>query len=144
MIKLYDYFSGDSFITYEHKTGKSHKSKSAELLFVRSLLIFMVLFVNCNPEASHKGVVKENEGKKVMSQEKIENVLEEHTEKLMSLPGVVGTGQGLCDGKPCIKVFVIQLTPELEAKIPDSIKGYKVEAVETGQFQVFPEKETID
>ncbi|MBN2411096.1 hypothetical protein JXQ31_05335 [candidate division KSB1 bacterium] len=59
----------------------------------------------------------------------------------MALPGVVGTGQGLCDGKPCIKVFVMRLTPELKAKIPEMIKGYKVEAVETGSFQVFPEKQ---
>jgi len=79
-----------------------------------------------------------------MSQVTIEDVLKEHTDELMALPGVVGTGQGLCDGKPCIKVFVMRLTPELEAKIPEKIKGYKVKAVETGQFQVFPEKQNND
>src|SRR5947199_228503 len=36
----------------------------------------------------------------------IEAVLAAHTDSLMALPGVVGTAIGLCDGAPCIRVFL--------------------------------------
>ncbi|NIO03134.1 MAG: hypothetical protein GTN74_00575 [Proteobacteria bacterium] len=56
----------------------------------------------------------------------------------MSLPGVVGTAQGLCDDKPCINVFVIKKTLELDEKIPDSLDGYPVAIEETGEFRALP------
>ena len=57
----------------------------------------------------------------------------------MAISGVVGTGQGLCDGEPCIKVFVIKKTQELEEKIPVKIEGYKVQIEETGKVRAYPE-----
>ena len=65
----------------------------------------------------------------------IEAALREHTHGLMSLPGVVGTGQGLCDGQPCIKVFVVKKTPELFGQIPTEIEGYTVAVEETGEIK---------
>lgn len=53
----------------------------------------------------------------------------------MEIHGVTGTGQGLCDGKPCIKVFVNKLTDEIRGKIPDTIEGYPVSPEETGMFR---------
>lgn len=64
----------------------------------------------------------------------IERVLEEHTGSLMSLPGVVGTAQGLCAGQPCIHVYVVQKTPELLNRIPSDIEGYPVSVEETGEI----------
>jgi hypothetical protein len=63
-----------------------------------------------------------------------------HTGRLMSLPGVVGTAQGLCSGSPCIKVFVIKKSTELDRNIPDKIDGYPVIIEESGKFQTIPEK----
>lgn len=74
-----------------------------------------------------------------MSEMKIEEVLKKYTDNLMSISGVVGTGQGLCDGKPCIKVFVIKKTPELEKKIPRDLEGYKIKIEETGKVKAYPE-----
>jgi len=51
-----------------------------------------------------------------MATKPIVEVLKDHARDLMSIPGVVGAGQGLCEGKPCIKVFVIKKTPELAGK----------------------------
>ena len=73
-----------------------------------------------------------------MSPKSIEVVLDEHTDELMSMPGVVGTGQGLCDDKPCIKVFVIERAPELDQKIPDALEGYPVKIEETGEIKALP------
>ena len=68
----------------------------------------------------------------------IEDVLKEHTNELMSISGVVGTGQGLCDGEPCIKVFVIKKTTELLKKIPHNLEGYPVKVEETGPIRALP------
>ena len=62
----------------------------------------------------------------------IKEVLKKYTDNLMSISGVVGTGQGLFDGKSCIKVFVVKKTPELEDKIPEKLEGYPVKIKETG------------
>ncbi|MBW2647058.1 MAG: hypothetical protein JRE23_12970 [Deltaproteobacteria bacterium] len=59
----------------------------------------------------------------------------------MSLPGVVGTAQGLCDNKPCIKIYVIKRTPELDEKIPDILEGYPVIIEETGEIRALPENQ---
>jgi hypothetical protein len=73
-----------------------------------------------------------------MASKPIAEVLKEHTKSLMTVPGVVGTGQGLCEGKPCIKVFVIKKTPELEQKIPETLEGYPVVIEETGEIKALP------
>ena len=65
----------------------------------------------------------------------IEAVLKEHSGALMSLPGVVGTGEGRCAGQPCIKVFVVKKTPELTHRIPTEIEGYTVQVDETGAIR---------
>jgi hypothetical protein len=65
----------------------------------------------------------------------IEAVQNEHTDALMSIPGVVGTAIGDCDGKPCIKVLVSKKTPELLKKIPSELEGYQVQIDESGEFR---------
>lgn len=65
----------------------------------------------------------------------IEQVLAAHTDALMALPGVVGTGQGMRDSEPCIRVYVSSSSSELLARIPSSLEGYAVAVVETGEFQ---------
>ena len=49
-----------------------------------------------------------------MPEKSIGQVLSEHTDSLLSLPGVVGAGHGVCEEKPCIRVFVASSTPELK------------------------------
>ena len=38
-------------------------------------------------------------------------------------------------GKPCIKVYVAEKTPELLKQIPSSIEGYPVEVQEAGEIR---------
>ena len=78
---------------------------------------------------------QQNQEEDLVQGNTIEAVLKRHTDSLMSLPGVVGTGQGECSGKPCIKVLVITKTPGLLEKIPSSIEGYLVEIQETGEIR---------
>jgi len=70
----------------------------------------------------------------------IEEVINEHTEELMSIPGVVGVGQGLCDTNPCIKIYVIKKTPYLDKKIPNVLDSYKVMIEVTGEIRAQPKQ----
>ena len=72
-----------------------------------------------------------------MTPKTIEQVLSDHTDSLLSLPGVMGTAQGLRDGQPCIKVFVAEGAAEGREKIPSTIEGYAVEIVTTEEFEAF-------
>jgi len=62
----------------------------------------------------------------------IEEVQEARTPQWMTLPGVVGTGIALCDGTPCIRVFLSAPSSEAERLIPDEVEGYRVELEVTG------------
>jgi hypothetical protein len=64
-------------------------------------------------------------------------VLRERTDSLMSVPGVVGTAEGLCNGTPCIKVFVSRKTAAVMKAIPASVEGYPVAVEETGELRPF-------
>lgn len=70
-----------------------------------------------------------------MASKTIEQVLQEHTPDLMLIPDVVGTGQGLCNGKPCIKVLVSSMSRQIKQKVPNRIEGYKVKVEVTGPFR---------
>jgi len=67
-------------------------------------------------------------------------VLETHTPDLMSIPGVVGTAESrLEDGRPCILVLVLRLTPELRAKLPSQLEGWPVKIEESGEIRAMPD-----
>jgi len=74
-----------------------------------------------------------------MPRRTIEEALKAHTNRLMSIPGVVGTAQGLCEGKPCIKVLVVKKTAKLLRRVPVAADGYPVAVEETGAFHPFPD-----
>ena len=82
-----------------------------------------------------KKPVNNSEGAKKMTSKTIEQVLEEHTDKWMSIPGVVGTAIGELKGKPCIKVLVVKKNEELKKKIPSQVEGFPVVIEETGEIR---------
>jgi len=71
-------------------------------------------------------------GRALNPKKTVEQVLKDCTPGLMAVPGVVGTGQGLHAGKPCILIMVAVRVPKLERKIPDRIEGYPVRIQVTG------------
>ena len=104
-----------------------------------SSIALMLLFIICL--CFRAEFIEGNEEGKNMAQKTIEDVLKQHTDELMSIPGVVGTAQGLCDNKPCIKVYVIKRSMELEQKIPPVLEGYLVDVEETGEFHSLPKNQ---
>ena len=114
------------------KTISSRLMKKMIIFSVGIILICSSVAVCANQTG------KDWEEGKQMVQKPIEEVLKEHTNKLMALPGVMGTAQSLCEGQPCIKVFVSKKTVKLERKIPKTPEGYPVVIQETGKFKALP------
>jgi hypothetical protein len=69
----------------------------------------------------------------------IEQVLDSHTAKWMSVPGVAGTAIGESDGRPCIKILVFRKTEELKKKIPSRVEGFPVILEEVGKVRALDE-----
>lgn len=65
----------------------------------------------------------------------IEEVQEAYTPEWMSLAGVVGTAVGLCDGRPCIKVYADGPVEPLRERIPNEVEGYPVVLERTGPIR---------
>jgi hypothetical protein len=102
------------------------------VLTARQMAVVAVstIALNCGSPGGEK-----NRQEAAVSKKSIEAVQNEHTDELMSVPGVVGTAIGNCDGKPCIKIMVNKKTPELLKKIPSTLEGYPVKIDETGEFR---------
>ncbi len=97
---------------------------------ILSLIFITLLCLSCSNKTNNT-----QQGESVMSEKSIEFVLKEHTDKLMAIPGVVGTAQGLYKDKPCIKVYVTKKTEEIKRKIPKTIDGFYVDIEVTGEFR---------
>lgn len=71
----------------------------------------------------------------VAERRSIEQVQDAYTDEWMAVSGVEGTGIGLCDGRPCIKVYSSRTAEELQGKIPQMVEGYPVLIEEAGTFR---------
>jgi hypothetical protein len=80
-----------------------------------TLSVLMLAAGACAPR--HQEPVKEGT---------ITEVLAAHTDEVMRLPGVIGTGEGSDAGERVFVVFVNRRTPELDKQIPHQIGGYNV------------------
>ena len=65
----------------------------------------------------------------------IKEVLKKHTVELMEVPGVAGVAEGESQGRPCIKVFVVDRNTEFLRRIPSTLEGYPVQVEESGEFR---------
>ena len=70
-----------------------------------------------------------------MAPKTVQQVLQEHTEEWLSIPGVVGTALGELDGRPCINVLVLKRTEALTDRIPAQVDGFPVLIKESGQLR---------
>ena len=75
-----------------------------------------------------------------MAKTDIMAVVKKYSRQLMSLPGVVGVGQGMVCNEVCIKVFIEKDSASTSGQIPDSIEGYPVHVEVTGDFMTYPDK----
>lgn len=104
-----------------------------------SILSIGMILICCSIVSCSNQTGENVEKDKHIGQNPIEEVLKGHSNRLMSIPGVLGTARSLCKGQPCIKVYVIKKTPELEQKIPSNLDGYPVVLQETEKIRALPE-----
>lgn len=104
-------------------------------IVIFTLVIGSVLSANVVPDdiSTDSGKIEEGSG---VAEKTIEQVQEAHTEEWMNIPGVEGTGIGLCEGKPCIKIYSSKTVEELKGRIPSTVEGYPVTIEKTGTFRV--------
>jgi hypothetical protein len=72
---------------------------------------------------------------KPMAARRIEEVLAAHNESLMARAGVVGTAIGLCDGTPCIRVFVADGPTAQHLGLGPRLEGYPLRVEVTGPLR---------
>jgi hypothetical protein len=70
-----------------------------------------------------------------MPRSSIGDALAALTERVMTLPGVVGTAQGRRRGKPCLLVFLSRRSAALLRRIPGRVQGYPVTIKKTGNLR---------
>jgi hypothetical protein len=101
--------------------------------FCICFLVFC-LVAGCGVENAPAG----RRGEVTVPEKTIGKVLKEHTGELMSVPGVEGVAEGMCGSRPCIKVYVVKRSPEIEKKVPDTLEGYPVKIEVTGEIRTMP------
>lgn len=99
-------------------------------IILLTLFSITALLIGCEGIKSSKYSVENK-----MKRKPLKEVLKEYTDVLMSIEGVTGTAQSICNGKPCIKVYVIKQTPELAQKVPHILDGYPVMIEEVGEIR---------
>ena len=97
------------------------------------VLVVPGLHTGCRPRGSGEAVT-------ATPARPLADVLAARTPEWMKLPGVVGTAESrLDDGRPCILVMVVRLTPELRRSIPGNVEGWPVRIEETGEIHAMPD-----
>lgn len=69
-----------------------------------------------------------------MPQKAVKEILNEHVDEWMVIPGVVGVGTSKHKGKPCILILASKNKKLLKEKIPPQIEGYKILIEEVGEI----------
>jgi hypothetical protein len=98
-----------------------------------AVFAFSVLSLNVMVLAGSEPAL--SKGETPVKEMTVTEILKERTGALMSVPGVVGAGQGLCDGRPCVKVYVVEKTPEVEQEIWRILGPCLFSIEESGRFQ---------
>jgi len=105
-------------------------------------LLAAVLLLSTACPSQRQSPVNETVRQETMNRKDINDVLREHDDELLAIPGVVGVYVGvLADDKtPCLKIMVVKKSEDLEKAIPKTIDGYPVEIEETGIIRPLTDK----
>jgi hypothetical protein len=71
----------------------------------------------------------------------VRDVLARNARRLLSTEGVVGVAEGEADGRPCIMVYVAEMTEAVRDLIPPDLEGWPVVVRESGEFRALPDRE---
>jgi hypothetical protein len=103
------------------------------------LLIGMIVLASGELGSTAERAATQVEGQ-TMPAKTLEETLAEHADTLLAVAGVVGVAQGLLGTQPCIKVYVLEKTPQLQQRIPRVLHGYPVMVEPTGEIRALPKQ----
>ena len=94
----------------------------------------VVVVIRANTEESgvDEQAVQEALGVPDMS---IEDAHKALTDSLMLEAGIAAIAISVCDGTPCLKVYVVARTDEVMSRIPKIFEGYQVAVMESGEIE---------
>jgi hypothetical protein len=70
----------------------------------------------------------------------IEEAREQLLARVMQLPGVTAVGIGEAGGAPCLRVWVVAITPDLRAAIPSAVGDFPVEVRASGPIRALDDE----
>ena len=112
----------------------ARSSSLARFTLPAALALWLAFGVGCRAPARDSAAVS-------APTRPIEQVLAEHSPKLMAMRGVTAVGQSeLDDHSPCIRVWILQHDADLERAIPKRIEGYPVVVEVSGEIRAQPGK----
>lgn len=106
-------------------------------LLILTALSVLLLLAGCGRDAgpSHEAA-NTQEVQSMGERRPIDEVLRDHDQEILAIPGVSMIYVGVdSEGEPCLKVGVVQATPEVEERIPKTLEGWPVLVEETGEVR---------
>ena len=94
--------------------------------------VVVVIRANTDPSSVDEPAVPEALGVPDMS---IEDAHKALTDSLMLEAGIAAVAISVCDGTPCLKVYVVARTDEVMSRIPKIFEGYQVAVMESGEIE---------
>ena len=104
-------------------------------LCLRAALPLLLLLgaLACSEESPEPPAVREEP---TMSEPTIADVMAAHVDEWIRIPGVTAVYQSETeDGRPCIKIGVVEKTPELMERLPSEVDGHLILIEETGEIR---------
>jgi hypothetical protein len=95
------------------------------------LAVALALLCSLSCTCDHKNHGKADD----MAQRSIEEVQKENAPGWLSIEGVVGTAIGSSESAKVIHVYVSERTPQIDEAIPDTVEGYPVVIIESGEMR---------
>ena len=64
----------------------------------------------------------------------LSDVIAEHLDDIFALEDVAGIAEGTLDGRPCIKIYLVQANSRTSLELPEEIDGFPLVIEITGSF----------
>ncbi len=101
-------------------------------IYLRSASVQVLLIVLTGIACTSQTQTDSNNGPDLT----VKEVIDKHSADLLSIEGVEGLYESLDDNnKPVIKIMVASDDPELLKRLPDTLEGYDVVVVVTGEIK---------
>ncbi len=105
------------------------------LIIVVTTVFLQIACVNADNSSSHSLA---SEATDMASTEDLGQIITSHSNRIMELEDVVGIAEGLCDGTPCIRVFLAQHNATSLAQIQEYLAGIPFAIEISGNFTASP------